>query len=89
MPFVTQDHREKPDILIPGDLCYMYYKSMVEDWKNKPCWTTAHKLYQHMIEFRDTGNPYTQAAMELAWQVFFQIYVMEYEQRKRQENGDI
>lgn len=96
MPFVTQDHRDKPDCSIPGDICYVFYKKMVDKWKKEPRWTTAHKIYAqvrlaeelcHDRMVIDTCDNCT--ARSLAWQVFFQIYVMEYEQRKRKENGDI
>ena len=93
MPFVTQPHRDSPDPRIVGDLCYQFYKEMVDRWKQKACWTTAHEIYLNM---RISTNTLTLAAdlnkrtaYELAWQVFFQIHVMDYEQRKRQENGDI
>lgn len=93
MPFVTQPHRENPDPRIVGDLCYQYYKEMVDTWKQKVGWTTAHKIY---LTMRLNTNCLTLAAdldkrtaYELAWQVFFNIYVMEYEKIKRAENGDI
>ena len=91
MPFVTQDHRVAPDMSIPGDLCYCYYKVMVNRWKAEPRWTTAHTLFKEML-FTEMAKPLSQdhiCAMQLAWQVFFQIYVMDYEQKKRRENGDI
>lgn len=89
MPFVTQDHRNKIDFDIPGDRCYFYYRDLVWAWKQEPRWTTAHKLYKFVCEKRATDGPDDIAARELAWQVFFQIYVMEYEQEKRAANGDI
>lgn len=97
MPFVTKDHRERPDLEIPGDLCYVYYKRMVDDWKQNPRWTTANSIYMLMKidisgQHSFTGLPMTRmhvAAYELAWQVFFQKYVMEYENLKEKENGTI
>jgi hypothetical protein len=91
MPFVTLEHREKPDLAIPGDLCYIYYVSLVDAWKKEPRWTTAHNLFKKMV-FQDLARPMSEdmiTAAQLAWQVFFQLYVMEYEKVKRQENGDI
>jgi hypothetical protein len=91
MPFVTQDHRVAPDQSIPGDLCFIYYKYLVDSWKATPRWTTAHNLFKKMV-FDDFAKPMSQdhiCAMQLAWQVFFNIYVMDYEQVKRKENGDI
>jgi hypothetical protein len=110
MPFITQERREAIDNdtltkYEPGDFCYIYYKDMVEKWKKKPRWTTAHNIYKEMIERLggaswDADNPELEpyirditlqrkAAYQLAWQVFFQIYVMPYELKKRDENGDI
>jgi|WetSurMetagenome_2_1015567.scaffolds.fasta_scaffold73242_3 hypothetical protein len=85
MPFVTQDHRDNPDISIPGDRCYQYYKQLVDAWKKEPRWTTAHQLYR-WIRYETFADP---AAAELAWQVFFIKYVMPYEDKKEQENGTI
>lgn len=99
MPFITQDRRKIIDegglsaleTVEPGDRCYFFYKRMVERWKGNPRWTTAHNIYKDMcsklskIEYEeDDGEAY-----ELAWQVFFQLYVMPYELRKREENGAI
>jgi hypothetical protein len=97
MPFVTQDHRDNPDMLIPGDICYTFYRDMVIRWKKQPRWTTAHNIYKEMTDilrqshvsdlFRKDCDQC--AAYKLAWQVFFQLYVMPYELEKRQQNGDI
>jgi hypothetical protein len=93
MPFVEKSHRLNPDPRIVGDLCYQYYKDMVGTWKQNPRWTTAHEIY---LKMRLNTNCLTLAAdlnkrtaYELAWQVFFNVYVMEYEQTKRKLNGDI
>lgn len=93
MPFVTQPHRDSPDPRIVGDLCYVYYKAMVDQWKANPRWTTAHDIYLGM---RINTNRLTMAqdlnkrtANELAWQVFFVKYVMDYENKKEAENGTI
>ena len=98
MPFITQARREElkeayDDSVLPlqpGDRCYMYYKEMVREWKSNPRWTTAHEIYKDL--FRMPLGDITDdeiCAKSLAWQVFFNIYVMEYESRKRLENGDI
>jgi hypothetical protein len=110
MPFINQARREAVDngnldVYEPGDLCYLYYKYMVVKWKREPRWTTAHNIYEEMVERLggvswDVNNPELEpairattlqrkAAYQLAWQVFFQIYVMPYELKKREENGDI
>jgi hypothetical protein len=81
-----------------GDRCYFFYKDMVRQWKENPRWTTAHNIYKDMIEaiederVVDTereGPDDDDAAYLLAWPVFFQLYVMPYELKKREENGDV
>jgi hypothetical protein len=89
-----------PGGITPGDRCYSFYKSMVNKWKRNPRWTTADEIYRNIIDHRhnlDSGDNVIhseiafeyQVARELAWQVFFQLYVMPYELKKREENGDI
>ena len=87
MPFVNAEHRASPDGNIPGDRCYLYYKEMVRVWKANPRWTTADNIYGAVV-IREESKA-EQRAKELAWQVFFQIYVMPYELMKQKENGDI
>jgi hypothetical protein len=94
MPFVTQEHREKPDINVPGDLCYVFYKELVRRWKKEPRWTTAHNLYKGIKAYTAGSFFYGPdedhvTAIELAWQVFFIKYVMPYEDLKEKENGTI
>ena len=93
MPFITQKRRDAIETgtltdLLEGDLCYIYYKEMVEEWRENPRWTTAHNIYGKMV----CGNSLTfteKTAYELAWQVFFNLYVMPYENEKRMIHGDI
>ena len=93
MPFVTQPHRDSPDPRIVGDLCYIAYKDMVDQWKQNPRWTTAHNIYLGMRintnRLTMTQDMDKRTAMELAWQCFFQFYVLPYEEEKRKLNGDI
>lgn len=100
MPFVTKEHRENPDPSIPGDLCYLAYRKMVDEWKLIPRWTTADRLYREMIiepRLHDAmiTDGHSQrlisevAAVELAWQVFFVFHILPYEEEKRELNGDI
>jgi len=74
-----------------GDICYYYYREMVDRWNIEPRWTTAHNIYREVkyssIDGRVTSDE--NVACELAWQVFFQLHVMPYEFKKRDENGDI
>ena len=55
---------------------------MVNKWKANPRWTTAHNIYKDM-----TQN--CSIAKGLAWQCFFYFHVLKYEEKKRDENGDI
>lgn len=98
MPFIKPDRRELIkkkglsglDSVQPGDICYVHYKKMVEKWKEKPSWTTAHEIYKDMINstFRYKRTDDT-ASKELAWQMFLVFYVLNYELKKRKENGGI
>lgn len=89
MPFVTPEHRRHPDPTIPGDRCYVHYKRMVDTFRANRRWTTANDLYKEMVESRPYKILDEAIAEELAWQVFFNLHVMEYEQEKRKTNGDI
>lgn len=96
MPFVTQDKRDLIDIHgiaaltdpQPGDLCYVYYKPMVDVWKENPRWTTAHNIYKKMIIDLPLGSDH-KAANLLAWQVFFAFHVVPYEKEAEKRNGTI
>ena len=67
MPFVTQDHRNKPDWSIPGDRCYVHYKAMVTAWKKEPRWTTADKIHENVLRFTRDHVIEESNAMNLAW----------------------
>lgn len=99
MPFITQ-HRRKIIYesglgldglgeLQPGDRCYYFYKQMVEKWRAQPRWTTAHEIMKHFADEGEFPTLDDMVASRLAWDVFFQLYVMPYELKKREENGDI
>ena len=93
MPFVEQYRRVENLQLLneiqPGDLCYIHYKKMVDQWKASPRWSTAHAIYADLIFGPVPEGLDNEAAKHLAWQVFFQLYVMPYEWQKKEENGDI
>lgn len=97
MPFIVQSRRftvdtqglEALDEIQPGDRCYVYYKPMVEAWRANPRWTTAHEIYRDMVLYAWAEDDDNVTAIELAWQVFFNLYVMPYELKKQKENGDI
>ena len=90
MPFVTQEHRLHPDPEIPGDRCYIEYQKMMDAWRANPRWTTVDKLAQQLIGYVTGGatTPYKASAL-LAFVVFFNLHVMPYEFKKREENGEI
>lgn len=75
----------------PGDKCYYFYKQMIAEWKEERRWTTAHKIYEEMVNRIANKNwtDDTKRAYELAWQVFFAREVMKYEEEKSIENGEV
>ena len=90
MPFVTPGHRKVPDETIPGDLCYQYYKWMIDKWRVERRWTTAHNIYKEVLHIRTTGQSMDRAAaLDLAWQVFFVMEVIPYEEEQMEKNGAI
>jgi hypothetical protein len=98
MPFIAQERRDLVAViekckLQPGDLCYIYYKGMVDQWNANPRWTTAHKIKKELM-FGNLTEDFSESedeiiAEQLAWEVFFELHVMPYELKKRAENGDI
>lgn len=86
-----------------GDLCALAYKPMVEKWLANPSWTTAHRIRKDIfygqwfdVYFKsrlETISPWlldeVPTAIKLAWEVFFQIYVMPYEYDKLFLNGGV
>ncbi len=102
MPFIKQERRkiikekgldglkDYPKSWIePGDRCFVFYKPMVDRWKENPRWTTAHEILKDMVYSKETMSNEDQTAQSLAWQVFFIKYVMPYEDAKEKENGTI
>lgn len=83
MPFVTQEHREKPDFEVPGDRCFVEYQRMMTAWGLAPRWATVDAIAAYIWKDR------WQRAMILAFLVFFSLHVMKYEALKQKENGDI
>ena len=94
MPFIKQERRdviEKYGLgglneIQPGDLCYVHYKSIVAQWRDDPCWTTAHKIFKGWAFLSSEDES---VAARLAWEVFFALHILPYELKKREENGDI
>lgn len=74
-----------------GDKCFYFYNKMMESWRKERRWKTAHEIYS-LLQYHVKANDYaedTLRAYELAWQVFFNLHVMEYEKEKQELNGDI
>lgn len=99
MPFITKDRRKiidefglsilhLPGGIMSGDRCYVYYKSMVDRWKEHPRWTTVYNLCKEMLD-DCPNNDDDLVARDLAWQVFFTLYVIPYELQKRYENEEV
>lgn len=97
MPFITKERREiiaKHGMdglatIEPGDRCYVFYKDMVEKWRATPRWATAHQIMKDFLESSHLFDKDVMVAHRLAWEVFFQLHVMPYELKKREENGDV
>lgn len=97
MPFTPQADREKmkaytiaeleanSEILgvKPGDRCFVEYKRMLGAWFESSRWTTADRLLSSIYP-----DPQIRARF-LAYLVFFNFYVMPYEEIKRLENGEV
>lgn len=87
-----------------GDPCFIFYSQIMSIWRTEPRWRTAHRIYrQFFLEPVSTAFfqlVYEQiqdkfelmdviAASHLAYQVFFQTFVMPYEVEKENQNGTI
>lgn len=83
MPFVDAQHRENPDMTVAGDRCYVEYKRIMTAWRSNPRWTTVDQLLVWIYP-----NP-VKRAFFLAFLVFFSTHVLNYEEIKKKENGDI
>jgi len=83
VPFVDKNHRENPDMTIPGDRTYVEYRAIMARWRDNPRWTTVDKIAENLFP-----NPIKRAYF-LAFLVFFQLHVLDYERLKREQNGDI
>lgn len=98
MPFTTAEAKSKTAAIGPvemGDHCNLAFRPMVDEWVRSARWTTAHELRHEVLERLNVDfskldsyekDKYT--ALDLAWQVFFNIYVMPYEEMKRNINGN-
>lgn len=83
MPFVSKEHRVKPDLKVPGDRCYIEYKKMIDMWTASPRWTCVDQILENFIVDE------SERAFFLAFLVFFTKKVVQYEDQKEKENGTI
>lgn len=87
-----------------GDICFVFYSQIMDIWRKEPRWRTAQRIYrQFSLEVEDSeffhliydtlGDKFecydVIAASQLAYQVFFNKYVMDYETEKEKLNGEI
>lgn len=85
MPFVKQECRAENHVSCSvGDLCFKAYKPIIEAWRKEPRWTTAHNEFKRIFGTNDE-----QTATILAYMVFFNMHVIDYEFDKQDEHGDI
>jgi hypothetical protein len=83
MPFVDSNHRENPDMTIPGDRAFVEYRRIMARWRAEPRWHTVDELATELFP-----NPMKRAFF-LAFLVFWNIHALNYEEIKKRENGDI
>lgn len=87
MPFIKQEDRAKSidELLegVPGEKCFVHYRPMMRRWHANPCWKTVDQIACHFWP-----DPSERARM-LAFLVFFNLHVMPYELKKREENGEV
>ena len=92
MPFIPQSERDRLNKgeppSTPGQRCFLEYQWMVNAWNTEPRWTTADRIYKEVTQER-YEDPDFQRARELAWQVFFSLIVMPYEQKQLWKSGAI
>lgn len=86
MPFVKQECRDALHVPCSvGDLCYREYVKLIAKWNADPRWTTAHNITKEWFDFMDDEG----TAHFLAWMVWFNKKVMQYEDQKEKDNGTI
>lgn len=88
------DEKLRDDGPTAGDLCYLYYKEFVEQWRKERRWATVDRLCEKVMEVLNTpglddDDKRARRALKLAWDTFFQLEVIAYEEERRLENGDV
>lgn len=87
-----------------GDLCYVFYSHIMTAWRNEPRWRTAHRMFKDFSEqpeacdyfeyvYGKVKNNFELAdvvcAAKLAWHVFYDMHVYDYEVQQMEKNGNI
>lgn len=87
-----------------GDICYVFYRHMVSMWNDEPRWRTAHRAFRQFSEEPENTDFFEYVydklmhkfeladvvcAAKLAYIEFYRNIVSKYEDKKREENGDI
>jgi hypothetical protein len=91
MPFIPEAERLNPDLSKPGPRCYVWYRWIMDQWHRNRRWSTVDTIYAQVAEYHTAGKLPKESlrALDLAWQVFFIMQVVSYEEEKRDLNGDI
>jgi len=110
MPFVSPKDRDRIQVEgsksceTVGDICYVFYKRIMEIWREEPRWRTAHRLYKD-FDYEPEGNGYWEfvyeqvmckfekidviCASKLAYKMFWDLHVYDYEIQQLEKNGNI
>ena len=110
MPYIPPQDRLRIQIegcsrcVTVGDLCYVFYKRIMEVWRTEPRWTTNHRIYRD-FSYAPEGNGYWEfvyeqvkckfekadviCASKLAYKMFWDRHIYDYEIAQMEKNGDI
>lgn len=87
-----------------GDICFVFYSNIIRAWKEEPRWRTAHRLFRQYSEEPEANEFFSYiydrlmhkfelddvvCASKLAYMIFWDKYVIEYEKEQCLKNGDI
>lgn len=87
-----------------GDLCYIFYDHIMRAWRDEPRWRTAHRMFKDFSEQPEVCEYFNYVydrvmqnfeladvvcASKLAYKVFWDRYVYDYEIQMMEKNGDI
>lgn len=89
MPFIKPDRRVplQTGDAVPrevGELCFLRYKEIMDEWRRNPRWTTIHNMFVKL-----TGAEDEEAAAFLAFLEFYLNHGHNYELTKKEQHGDI